>query len=122
MGYAGSDLRVFELHAGLGYVVTGKKQHEVNPANIVFYDIFLTGALTAHFSWVTEFSGYTTKLTGIEDDQGQDRFTVSPGIRVAVPTANLKIGGGFSYDLFGMNAFRRSGPFLRMSVNPQLRL
>jgi hypothetical protein len=118
MGYAGSNLRAFELHAGLGYVVTGKTEYNVNPANILFYDIFLTGPFTAHSTWGIQFNGYTTRLTETEDDQDQDRFTVSPEIAITVPTANLKIGGGFSYDLFGMNAFRRSGPFLRMSVNP----
>jgi len=133
MGYAGSDLRIFELHAGLGYVVTGKNKYNESLGDIFFYDIAITRALASHLSWVVEFSGHTITATKnwnglkfndgrLKINDGQDRFTVSPGIRVTIPSANLKIGGGFSYDLFGMNAFRRSGPFLRMSLNRRLKL
>lgn len=124
MAYGSCDLKVIELYADMGYVVTGKTEFnryiDQNLGDVFSYDIALVRAFAPFVSCIVEVNGYTITSSetdeGWKTDDGQHRFTVCPRLASSIPGINLKIEGGFSYDLFGSSALRGATPLLRMKV------
>lgn len=126
MVYGFYDLNLFQLHADMGYVVTGqagyydidgRKLGDQNLGDVFSYDLALVRPLSSLLSGMVELNGYSLASSkdqeGDKLDQGQHRLTLAPGIAIAFPRLNLQIEGGVSHDLFGSNALRGTSPFLR---------
>ena len=138
MAHDSSDLKNLKIYANFGYVVTGKTKAEyhhfytyervfgnLDLGDVYSYDIAFVRAFSPCVSGVLEFNGYSITASKSEDgwktDDGQHRFTVSPGIAISIPSANLKIEWGFSQGLFGENALQGTIPFLRVKTSRKLR-
>ncbi|KPL19356.1 MAG: hypothetical protein AMJ92_03475 [candidate division Zixibacteria bacterium SM23_81] len=138
MAYDSADLKSLKIYANFGYVATGKTEaayrhyytYEIGFGDLYLgdvysYDIALVRAFSPSVSAVLEFNGYSITASKSEEgwktDDGQHRFTVSPGIAIFIPTANLKIESGFSRGLFGKDALLGTIPFLRVKTSTKLR-
>lgn len=130
MVYCSWDLGVLELHADMGYVITGAAKDRFNMdhnvGDVFLYDIALAREVVPPVSCAVEFNGYNVGTSrndeGFKTDNPQHRFTISPGIRVSIPGIDVDIDGGFSRDLFGSNALYGTTPLLRMKVKGQVKL
>jgi hypothetical protein len=127
MGSMSYDLSSLRIDGDVGYVITGTSALRVNEVNVdrnlgdvFFYDFAVVQEIVSRISWIVEFNGHQVFDSELDGGQvlndGQNRFSMSPGIIIKVPVVDISLEGGFTYDLLGNNALAGITPLFRMRL------
>ncbi len=125
MGSLSYDLSSLRIDGDVGYVITGTSEvrgeqgapTDRNLGDVFFYDFAVVQEIAPRISWIVEFNGhqvFDSELEGgLSVDDGQNRFSISPGLIIKIPVVNVSIEGGLTYDLFGNNSLAGITPLFR---------